>query len=228
MDLKSIRKDWKLIESLIKQKSKVLDIGCGEGGLIKQLEINLNAETRGIELDPKLARLAISSGNKVVQGNAEKDLNQYSNQSFDYVILSQTLQAMIKPKDILVELLRIGNKAIVSFPNFGHWKIRTQLMLKGKMPITKGLPYTWYETPNIHFFTIKDFQELCRELNIVIEKSIGLTSNGKKFNIKENSFGINLFTSEAIFLLSYNNVQPIKIKSKQGIVPSASIIAGQR
>ena len=228
MDLKSIRKDWKLIESLIKPKSKVLDIGCGEGGLIKQLEINLNAETRGIELDPNLARLAISSGNSVVQGNAEKDLNQYSNQSFDYVILSQTLQAMIKPKDILVELLRIGNKAIVSFPNFGHWKIRTHLMLKGKMPITKGLPYTWYETPNIHFFTIKDFQELCRNLNIVIEKSIGLTSNGKKFNIKENSFGINLFTSEAIFLLSYNNVQPIKIKSKQGIVPSASIIAGQR
>ena len=228
MDLKSIRKDWRLIESLIKKKSKVLDIGCGEGGLIKQLELNLNAETRGIELDPNLARLAISSGNSVVQGNAEEDLSQYSNQSFDYVILSQTLQAMIKPKDILVELLRIGNKAIVSFPNFGHWKIRTQLMLKGKMPITKGLPYTWYETPNIHFFTIKDFQELCKELNIVIEDSIGLTSNGKQFKLNNNSLGVNFFTSEAIFLITYQNYEPIKIKLNKKTFSNTAIAANLR
>tara|TARA_Y100000996_G_C22461507_1_gene618275 strand:+ start:281 stop:958 length:678 start_codon:yes stop_codon:yes gene_type:complete len=221
----SIRKDWKLIESLIQEKSKVLDIGCGEGELIKQLDKNLNADTRGIEIDPELARKAISVGLNVVQGNAEDDLNQYSNQSFDYVILSQTLQAMKKPKDVLIELLRIGSKAIVSFPNFGHWKIRFQLMIKGKMPITKDLPFSWYETPNIHFFTIKDFQELCNDSNILIEKSIGLTSRGKQFNIYENTFGVNFYTSEAIFLLSYKNYEPIKIKSKQKSFSKSSIIA---
>jgi len=221
----SIRKDWKLIESLIQEKSKVLDIGCGEGELIKQLDKNLNADTRGIEIDPELARKAISAGLNVVQGNAEDDLNQYSNQSFDYVILSQTLQAMKKPKDVLIDLLRIGSKAIVSFPNFGHWKIRFQLMIKGKMPITKDLPFSWYETPNIHFFTIKDFQELCNDSNILIEKSIGLTSRGKQFNIYENTFGVNFYTSEAIFLLSYKNYEPIKIKSKQKSFSKSGIIA---
>ncbi len=225
MNTKSIRNDWKLIESLIQDKSKVLDIGCGEGGLINQLEINIDADTRGIEIDPKLARKAIASGFNVVEGNAEKDLSQYSNQSFDYVILSQTLQAMIKPKDMLIELLRIGNKAIVSFPNFGHWKIRSQLMLNGRMPITQNLPYTWYDTPNIHFFTIKDFQQLCKELNIIIERSIGLTSSGNQFIIKENSFGTNLFTREAIFLLSYKKYEPIKIKTTKKSFVNSSVVA---
>ena len=211
----SIRKDWKLIESLIKHNSRVLDIGCGEGGLIAQLANNIQAKTNGIEVNPELTRKAIASGYNVVQGNAEKDLLQYSNQSFDYVILSQTLQAMIRPKEVLLELLRIGGKAIVSFPNFGHWRIRLQLLLTGKMPITKGLPYAWYETPNIHFFTIKDFQNLCKELNIIIEKSIALTGEGRQFEISSGISGANLFTSEAIFLLSYQNFKPIKIKSEQ-------------
>lgn len=211
----SLRKDWKLIESLIDIKSKILDIGCGEGGLITQLAKNIQAKTNGIEVNPELVRKAIANGNNVVQGNAEEDLMQYSNQSFDYVILSQTLQAMIKPKEVLLELLRIGGKAIVSFPNFGHWKIRLQLLLTGKMPITKGLPYAWYETPNIHFFTIKDFQNLCKESNIIIEKSIALTSTGNQFEISSGISGANLFTSEAIFLLSYKNFEPIKIKTKQ-------------
>ncbi|PPR45232.1 MAG: hypothetical protein CFH18_00453 [Alphaproteobacteria bacterium MarineAlpha5_Bin8] len=224
MNTKSIRNDWQLIESLIQENAKVLDIGCGEGGLINQLESNIMADTRGIEIDPKLARKAIASGHNVVEGNAEKDLNQFSNQSFDYVILSQTLQAMIRPKEMLIELLRIGNKAIVSFPNFGHWKIRSQLMLKGKMPVTNNLPYSWYDTPNIHFFTIKDFQQLCKELNIIIEKSIGLTSAGKQFIIKENSFGINLYTSEAIFLLSYKKYEPIKIQATKKSFVNSSVV----
>lgn len=221
----SIRKDWRLIESLIDTRSKILDIGCGEGGLITQLEKNIQAKTNGIELNSELARKAISEGHNVVQGNAEGDLDQYSNQSFDYVILSQTLQAMIKPRDVLIELLRIGRKAIVSFPNFGHWKIRLQLLLSGKMPITKGLPYAWYETPNIHFFTIKDFQELCKKSNIIIEKSIALTSKGKQFEIVSGLSAANLFTSEAIFLLSYQNYEPIKLQTKQKSFVSKSVIA---
>jgi methionine biosynthesis protein MetW len=220
----SIRKDWKLIESLINNNSKVLDIGCGEGGLITQLEDNIQAKTSGIEVNGDLTRKAIANGLNVVQGNAEKDLLQYSNLSFDYVILSQTLQAMINPKGVLLELLRIGRKAIVSFPNFGHWSIRLQLLFTGKMPMTKGLPHAWYETPNIHFFTIKDFQNLCKASNIVIEKSIALTNNGRQFEISSGFSGANLFTSEAIFLLSYQKFEPIKIKSKQKSFASNSAV----
>ena len=222
----SIRKDWNLIESLIDSNSRILDIGCGEGGLIVQLEKNIQAKTSGIELNPELTRKAIAEGHNVVQGNAEKDLDQYSNQSFDYVILSQTLQAMIKPKNVLIELLRIGRKAIVSFPNFGHWRIRLQLLLSGKMPVTKDLPHAWYETPNIHFFTIKDFHDLCKELNIIIEKSIALTSKGRQFEIPSGISGANLFTSEAIFLLSYQNFKPIKLQSKQkSFVSNSALIS---
>jgi len=221
---KSIRKDWKLIESLISQNARLLDIGCGEGELIQLLKKNLNANTHGIELNAELAQKAIAKGLSVIHGDAEKDLKQYSNQSFDYVILSQTLQAMMKPRDILAELLRIGGKAIVSFPNFGHWKIRLQLLLLGKMPVTEGLPFAWYDTPNIHFFTLKDFQNLCKEMNIIIEKSIGLTSQGKQFIIKNNIISSNLFTHEAIFLLSYQNFEPIKIKAANKIFAKNSAI----
>jgi methionine biosynthesis protein MetW len=220
----SIRKDWGLIESLINNNSRVLDIGCGEGNLISQLEKNIQAKTCGIEVNAELTRKAIATGLNVVQGDAEKDLDQFSNQSFDYVVLSQTLQAMIRPKDVLLELLRIGGKAIVSFPNFGHWKIRFQLLFKGRMPITKGLPYEWYETPNIHFFTIKDFQDLCKKSNIIIEKSIALTSKGGQFEISQGISSANLFTDEAIFLLSYKKFEPIKIKSSQKSFVSKSAV----
>ena len=222
--IKSIRKDWNLIESLITPNTRLLDVGCGEGELIEQLIKNINTYTHGIELNSKLDEKAIAKGLNVVQGDAEIDLNQYSNQSFDYVILSQTLQAMMKPKEMLKELLRIGGKAIVSFPNFGHWKIRFQLLLTGKMPVTDVLPFAWYETPNIHFFTIKDFQNLCKEMNIVIEKSIGLTSKGEQFDINNSLSSTNLFTHEAIFLLSYKNFEPIKIKTSNKIFAKNSAI----
>tara|TARA_Y100000996_G_scaffold45914_1_gene31664 strand:- start:235 stop:918 length:684 start_codon:yes stop_codon:yes gene_type:complete len=221
----SIRKDWKLIETLIQENRKILDIGCGDGKLMEQLENNLNSVTHGIELNRELALDAIARGFNVIHGDAENDLSQYSNRSFDYVILSQTLQAMMKPKEILSELLRIGSKAIVSFPNFGHWKIRFQLLISGRMPVTESLPYTWYDTPNIHFFTIKDFLKLCHDMNIVIEKSIGLTSKGKQFDISESISGVNFFTHEAIFLLSYKKFEPIKIKSTKKIFVKNSVIA---
>ena len=221
----SIRKDWGLIETLIEENRNILDIGCGDGMLMEQLQKNLNAKTHGIELDRELASKAIAKGFNVIHGDAEIDLMQYSNHSFDYVILSQTLQAMMRPKDILSELLRIGSKAIVSFPNFGHWKIRFQLLISGRMPVTESLPYTWYDTPNIHFFTIKDFLNLCNEMNIVVEKSIGLTSKGKQFDISESLTSVNFFTHEAIFLLSYKNFEPIKIKSTKKIFNKNSVIA---
>ena len=221
----SIRKDWSLIETLIEEDRRILDIGCGDAKLMRQLENNIKATTHGIEINRDLALQAISNGFNVVHGNAENDLSQYSNNSFDYVILSQTLQAMIKPKEILSELLRIGSKAIVSFPNFGHWKIRLQLLVSGRMPVTDTLPYTWYETPNIHFFTIKDFLSLCSEMNIVVEKSIGLTSKGRQFNISESITGVNLFTHEAIFLLSYKKFEPIKIKASRKVFSKKSAIA---
>ena len=165
---------------------KILDIGCGEGDLIQQLEKNLSAKVHGIEKNQELALKAIAKGLSVTHGDAEKDLSQYSNQSFDYVILSQTLQAMFEPKKILNELLRVGSKAIVSFPNFGHWKIRLQLLLKGKMPITEGLPYSWYDTPNIHFFTLKDFENLCNEMNIVSSTVVGQHFKSAYFELEIN------------------------------------------
>ena len=223
-NIKSIRKDWDLIESLIRENSRVLDIGCGEGDLIQQLEKNLTAKVHGIEKNQDLALKGIAKGLNVTQGDAEKDLLQYADHSFDYVILSQTLQAMIEPKKILKQLLRIGSKAIVSFPNFGHWKIRLQLLFNGKMPVTDGLPYSWYDTPNIHFFTLKDFENLCKEMNIVIENSIGLTNRGKQFSINNSLLPTNIITHEAIFLLSYKNFEPIKIKSTNKIFAKNSAI----
>ena len=222
--IESIRKDWNLIESLINEKSKILDVGCGEGDLIKQLKENLRANVHGIEKSQDMAIKGIARGLNITHGDAEKDLTQYANQSFDYVILSQTLQAMMNPKKILVELLRVGSKAIVSFPNFGHWKIRLQLLLLGKMPITEGLPYSWYDTPNIHFFTLKDFENLCKEMNIVIEKSIGLTNKGKQFSINNSFLPANMITNEAIFLLSYKSFKHIKIKSKNKLFVKNSAI----
>jgi len=220
-----MKKEFRVIADLLPRNIRVLDVGCGDGSLMSHLIKEKNIEVRGLEIVEENVKKCIYKGLSVIEGNAETELHQFPTKSFDFVILSQTLQAMMKPKDILSELLRIGSKAIVSFPNFGHWKIRLQLLISGKMPVTESLPYTWYDTPNIHFFTIKDFLNLCNEMNIVIEKSIGLTSKGKQFDISESVTGVNFFTHEAIFLLSYKNYEPIKIKSSKKVFAKNSVIA---
>ena len=200
--IKSIRKDWDLIESLVKYKSRILDIGCGEGDLIQQLEKNLEARVHGIEKSQELALKSISKGLNVTHGDAERDLNQFANQSFDYVILSQTLQAFYSPEKVLKDLLRVGKCAIVSIPNFGYWKVRTSLLLFGKMPVTKTLPYSWHNTPNLHMCTIKDMYNFCAEKNIKIDKILGLNGD-RTSQIKKNNLEIkNLFSKIGIFVLS--------------------------
>ena len=200
--MKSIRKDWRLIESLINNNSRVLDIGYGGGELIEQLEKNISAKTHGIELNSTLVLDAISKGYNVVHGNAEIDLKQYSDQSFDYVILSQTLQAFLNPELVLNELLRVGKKAIITIPNFGYWKVRLHLLLKGTMPITKTLPDEWYNTPNLHMCTIKDFVHFVKSRNIKIFKSIALNKlnasliNERNLEIKNLSADLGIFLIE--------------------------------
>ena len=197
----SIRKDWSLIESLIVENSRILDIGCGEGGLISQLEKNINAKTYGIEVNSELARKAIADGLNVIEGNAEKDLDQYSNNSFDYVILSQTLQAFLNPEKVISDLLRIGKTSIVTIPNFGFWKVRFNLLFKGTMPVTKTLPNEWYNTPNLHMCSIKDFVNFCNDRKINLFKSLALTNN-KVSSINKFNLNFKNLTSElGIFLI---------------------------
>ena len=223
--MKNVRADHNIISKIVKKNSRILDIGCADGKLLHLLEEKKNVSGQGIEINHDKVETCLKKGLSVIEGDANKEIINFPEESFDYVILSQTLQAMMRPKEILSELLRIGSKAIVSFPNFGHWKIRFQLLISGKMPVTESLPYAWYDTPNIHFFTIKDFLNLCNDMNIVVEKSIGLTSKGKQFDISESLTGVNFFTHEAIFLLSYKNFEPIKIKSTKKIFNKNSVIA---
>lgn len=199
---KSIRVDLQVISEMIEPNSRVLDVGCSEGELLNHLVYNRNIDARGIELSTEGVNACVANGLSVIQGDAETDLIDYPDHAFDYVILSQTLQAMYNPKDILVELLRIGKRAIVSFPNFGHWRARLHLAIKGRMPVNKTLPYEWYDTPNIHFCTIRDFIVLCDELGITIERSIALDSLGTVRRIRSGLFAANLLGEQGVFLLS--------------------------
>jgi|TARA_B100001750_G_scaffold156105_1_gene125376 methionine biosynthesis protein MetW len=196
-----MKKEFQIISELIKNDTRVLDVGCGDGILMKHLKDNKNADTRGIEISKDNVQKCISKGLTVIEGNAEKDLKQFPNLSFDYVILSQTLQAFYRPEKVIDDLLRVSKKAIVTIPNFGYWKVRLHLFIKGTMPITKHLPNEWYNTPNLHMCTIKDFVNFCEKKEINLFKSLALheekvsTINNNNLNLK------NLLSELGIFLI---------------------------
>ena len=196
-----MKKEFQIISELIKNNKRVLDVGCGDGTLMKHLKDNKNVDTRGLEISKNNVQLCISKSLSVIEGNAESDLQQFPDLSFDYVILSQTLQAFYNPEKVIDDLLRVANKAIVTIPNFGYWKVRMHLLLKGTMPITKNLPDEWYNTPNLHMCTIKDFYNFCSKKNIELYKSIAL--NGEKTSqIDKINLNIkNLYSELGIFLI---------------------------
>ena len=196
-----MKKEFKVIADLLPNNTRVLDVGCGDGSLMNLLVKEKNIEVRGLELEKKNVQECIYKGLPVIQGNAETELYQFPNQSFDYVVLSQTLQAFYNPDKVLKELLRIGKSVIVSIPNFGYWKVRTSLLFFGTMPMNKTLDYSWYNTPNLHMCSIKDLFNYCYEQNIKIQKVIGLNED-KTSSIKKNNLEIKNFLSKlGIFLI---------------------------
>ena len=197
----TLRKDLDLIANLVEDNSKVIDIGCGNGELLNFLSKNKNSKIQGLEINQKKVNKCVSKGLSVIQGDADKDLGLYPEKSFDYVILSQTIQATLEPKKILTELTRIGKRVIVSIPNFGFWKVRLDLLVKGKMPITSKLNSTWFETENIHLCTISDFIDLCDQLNLKIKQTVTIASNKQKMFFGKPNKLANIFAEEAIFLI---------------------------
>ena len=196
-----MKKEFKVIADLLPNNTRVLDVGCGDGALMDFLVKEKNIEVRGLELNQNNVQECIYKGLPVIQGNAETELYQFPKQSFDYVVLSQTLQAFYQPDRVLRELLRIGKSVIVSIPNFGYWKVRTSLLFFGKMPVTKTLPNTWFNTPNLHMCTIKDLFNYCEDQNIMIKKVIGVNEN-KISIIKKNNLEVkNLFSKLGVFLI---------------------------
>lgn len=198
----ALRPDLAVIASLITPQSRVLDVGCGDGELLRWLRDEKQVDGRGIELDQEQVNIAIRAGIPVIQGDVDSDLPHYPAGVYDYVILSQALQAMKDPRTVLLDLVRIGKKAVVSVPNFGHWKNRLYLALHGRMPVTKTLAYQWYDTPNIHFCTITDFVVFCEELGIAIEDRIVVDSRGHKTKFTGRGLMANLFGQQGVFLLS--------------------------
>jgi len=163
-----MKKEFEAISQIIQNNKRVLDIGCGDGTLMEYLKVNQQNDVRGLEPEKNLVQKCISKGLSVIEGDAEKELVQFPGKSFDYVVLSQTLQAFLRPEEVLNQLLRIGKQTIVSIPNFGYWKVRLHLLFKGTMPVTKNLPNEWYNTPNLHMCTIQDFVNFCNKKSIKI------------------------------------------------------------
>lgn len=198
----SARTDHRIIAEMVEDRARVLDIGCGNGELLMLLQQERSADARGIELSQAGVNLCVAKGLSVIQGDADRDLVSYPDRAFDYAILSQTIQATRNPKHVLTELLRISEHVIVSFPNFGHWRVRTSMLLRGRMPVTKSLPATWYDTENIHLCTILDFTDLCREVGAKVDIGVTLNTSGNRMSISMPLAWQNLFGQQAVFLLS--------------------------
>ncbi len=196
-----MKNEFRVIADLIEKNTRVLDVGCADGILMEFLKNNKNIDVRGLEISKNKVQKCIEKGLTVIEGNAEFDLKQFPDKSFDYVVLSQTLQAFLNPELVINELLRVGKKAIVTIPNFGYWKVRLHLLLKGTMPVTETLPDQWYDTPNLHMCTIKDFVYFVKSRNIKIFKSLALNETNTSL-INNNNLGIkNLFSDLGIFLI---------------------------
>ena len=195
------RLDLDLIAKMIAPESRVLDVGCGDGGLLARLARTKNVDGRGIELSQEGVNACVARGLSVVQGDADTDLRDYPDDAFDYVILSQTIQATHNPYEVLAQMKRIGRRVVVSFPNFGNWKVRLQLLAFGRMPSTRTLGHRWYDTPNIHLCTVRDFVELCSLLGLSIDQAMSV-SGQKARRVKRPGTFANLTSEQAIFLLS--------------------------
>jgi methionine biosynthesis protein MetW len=198
---KNMRLDLRLMSEMIARGSRVLDIGCGDGALIDHLFRTRGCDARGIEIDMALVTRAVAHGLPVMQGDADTDLAHYPDAAFDYVVLSRTLQATERPLEVLRQMLRIGTRAVVSFPNFGHWLVRWQLLSTGRMPMTKTWDRAWHETPNIHPCTIRDFFALCREEGVAVERWLAVDEAGQRAPWRRAAGLANLFGEQALFLL---------------------------
>ena len=196
-----MKEEFKIIANSIQKDKLILDVGCGDGELMKFIYENISKKIRGLEISKNNVQKCIQKGLTVIEGNAEMDLQQFPNNSFDYVILSQTLQAFLNPEKVISDLLRIGKTSIVTIPNFGFWKVRYNLLFKGTMPVTKTLPNEWYNTPNLHMCSIKDFVNFCNDRKINLFKSLALTNN-KVSSINKFNLNFKNLTSElGIFLI---------------------------
>ena len=196
-----MKNEFQVIAELIEKEKKVLDVGCGDGTLMEFLKNNKKTNIRGLEISKSKVQECIAKGLTVIEGNAEKDLAQFPDKSFDYVVLSQTLQAFLNPELVINDLLRVGKKAIVTIPNFGYWRIRLHLLLKGTMPITKTLPDEWYNTPNIHMCSIKDFFHFVKSRDIKIFKSLAINNQNASTINDSNLIIKNFFADLGIFLI---------------------------
>ena len=200
------RVDHLLIADMVAPNARVLDVGCGDGELLQLLVDRRQADGRGVEISRERVNACVARGLSVIQGNADVDLDDYPDDAFDYAILSLTIQATHKPKIVLENLLRIGRRAIVSFPNFGHWEVRSRLMMTGRMPRTSNLPDEWYDTPNAHLCTIKDFADLAKAVNAKVERSVVFNWSGRQLS-QRSPLGLqNLFGEKAVFLMRRGGV----------------------